>query len=134
MAIQVGMARRKYKVCYPTMYAKEDTPDAKTFNCVQVCAGLGNSRLRVGLCSREGSWFLPLHSRPPGALTSPMLHSLISQRAHQNTLEMISTFNTLLIVAGARVSGGSNLISRSMGNVLCRSAVHAVAPWPAVHL
>ncbi|KFM26165.1 Microsomal glutathione S-transferase 3 [Auxenochlorella protothecoides] len=58
MAIQVGMARRKYKVCYPTMYAKEDTPDAKTFNCVQ--------------------------------------------RAHQNTLEMISTFNTLLIVAGAR--------------------------------
>ncbi|KAJ7539668.1 hypothetical protein O6H91_11G104600 [Diphasiastrum complanatum] len=36
MGIQVGAARRKYKVPYPTMYANEsDNKDAKLFNCVQ---------------------------------------------------------------------------------------------------
>ncbi|KAL6223583.1 hypothetical protein ACLB2K_006967 [Fragaria x ananassa] len=36
MAAQVGMARKKYKVFYPTMYASEsDNKDAKVFNCVQ---------------------------------------------------------------------------------------------------
>ncbi|CAM8959668.1 unnamed protein product [Rhodiola kirilowii] len=36
MAFQVGKARRKYKVFYPTMYAIEsENKDAKLFNCVQ---------------------------------------------------------------------------------------------------
>ncbi|KAL6001649.1 hypothetical protein ACLOJK_007389 [Asimina triloba] len=36
MAFQVGGARKKYKVYYPTMYAAEsENKDAKVFNCVQ---------------------------------------------------------------------------------------------------
>jgi len=36
MGIQVGKARRKYKVSYPTMYAVEsENKDAKLFNCIQ---------------------------------------------------------------------------------------------------
>ncbi|KAJ3672907.1 hypothetical protein LUZ60_006281 [Juncus effusus] len=36
MGIQVGKARRKYKVPYPTMYVTEtENKDAKLFNCVQ---------------------------------------------------------------------------------------------------
>nr|CAD1837609.1 unnamed protein product [Ananas comosus var. bracteatus] len=36
MAFQVGKARKKYKVFYPTMYAVEsENKDAKLFNCVQ---------------------------------------------------------------------------------------------------
>ncbi|XP_057807306.1 uncharacterized protein LOC131021990 [Salvia miltiorrhiza] len=36
MSVQVGNARNKYKVFYPTMYASEsENKDAKLFNCVQ---------------------------------------------------------------------------------------------------
>ncbi|PWA45592.1 microsomal glutathione s-transferase [Artemisia annua] len=36
MQIQVGRARKKYRVSYPTLYATEaDTKDFKLFNCVQ---------------------------------------------------------------------------------------------------
>ncbi|KAK6127506.1 hypothetical protein DH2020_038750 [Rehmannia glutinosa] len=36
MATQVGKARKRYKVFYPTMYATEaENKDAKLFNCVQ---------------------------------------------------------------------------------------------------
>ncbi|KAG9458611.1 hypothetical protein H6P81_003119 [Aristolochia fimbriata] len=36
MARQVGNARKKYKIFYPTMYATEaESKDAKAFNCVQ---------------------------------------------------------------------------------------------------
>ncbi|XP_065850726.1 uncharacterized protein [Euphorbia lathyris] len=36
MAAQVGKARKKYKVPYPTLYATEsENKDAKIFNCVQ---------------------------------------------------------------------------------------------------
>ena len=36
MSFQVGAARKKYKVFYPTMYATEaENKDAKRFNCVQ---------------------------------------------------------------------------------------------------
>ncbi|KAK7300612.1 hypothetical protein RJT34_11460 [Clitoria ternatea] len=36
MAGQVGRARKKYKVFYPTLYASEsENKDAKLFNCVQ---------------------------------------------------------------------------------------------------
>ncbi|XP_051146672.1 uncharacterized protein LOC127262172 [Andrographis paniculata] len=36
MSFQVGKARRKYKVYYPTMYASEsENKDASLFNCVQ---------------------------------------------------------------------------------------------------
>jgi glutathione S-transferase len=36
MAMQVGSARRKYKVPYPTMYALDsENKQAKLFNCVQ---------------------------------------------------------------------------------------------------
>ncbi|XP_050387991.1 uncharacterized protein LOC126804965 [Argentina anserina] len=36
MAAKVGLARKKYKVFYPTMYASEsDNKDANVFNCVQ---------------------------------------------------------------------------------------------------
>ncbi|XP_021910892.1 microsomal glutathione S-transferase 3, partial [Carica papaya] len=36
MAFQVGKARKKYKVPYPTLYASEsENKDAKAFNCVQ---------------------------------------------------------------------------------------------------
>ncbi|KAB2611912.1 microsomal glutathione S-transferase 3-like [Pyrus ussuriensis x Pyrus communis] len=36
MAAQVGRARKRYKVPYPTMYASEsESKDAKVFNCVQ---------------------------------------------------------------------------------------------------
>ncbi|PIA63805.1 hypothetical protein AQUCO_00201261v1, partial [Aquilegia coerulea] len=36
MAFQVGAARKKYKVFYPTLYALEsENKDAKLFNCVQ---------------------------------------------------------------------------------------------------
>ncbi|XP_059623304.1 uncharacterized protein LOC132266447 [Cornus florida] len=36
MAFQVGQARKKYKVNYPTLYAVEsENKDAKLFNCVQ---------------------------------------------------------------------------------------------------
>ncbi|XP_028768781.1 microsomal glutathione S-transferase 3-like [Neltuma alba] len=36
MAAQVGKARKKYKVFYPTLYASEsENKDAKRFNCVQ---------------------------------------------------------------------------------------------------
>lgn len=39
MSLQVGKARRKYKVSYPTLYAVEsENRDAKLFNCVQVRA------------------------------------------------------------------------------------------------
>ncbi|KAM3294557.1 hypothetical protein ACQJBY_037450 [Aegilops geniculata] len=36
MSFQVGAARKKYKVFYPTMYATEsENKEAKPFNCVQ---------------------------------------------------------------------------------------------------
>ncbi|KAJ8753415.1 hypothetical protein K2173_019814 [Erythroxylum novogranatense] len=36
MAAQVGKARKKYKVAYPTLYAVEsENKEAKLFNCVQ---------------------------------------------------------------------------------------------------
>ncbi|XP_078155411.1 uncharacterized protein LOC144551342 [Carex rostrata] len=36
MSIEVGKARKKYKVPYPTLYATEsENKDAKLFNCVQ---------------------------------------------------------------------------------------------------
>ncbi|KAK8635586.1 hypothetical protein V6N13_004317 [Hibiscus sabdariffa] len=36
MGIQVGIARKKYKVPYPTLYALEsENKDAKLFNCIQ---------------------------------------------------------------------------------------------------
>ncbi|PNX68251.1 microsomal glutathione S-transferase 3-like protein [Trifolium pratense] len=36
MAFQVGKARKKYKVFYPTLYAsKSENKDADLFNCVQ---------------------------------------------------------------------------------------------------
>ncbi|GLU10597.1 hypothetical protein SLE2022_273900 [Rubroshorea leprosula] len=36
MAAQVGKARKKYKVSFPTLYASEsENKDAKLFNCVQ---------------------------------------------------------------------------------------------------
>ncbi|XVF71016.1 hypothetical protein PTKIN_Ptkin12aG0000600 [Pterospermum kingtungense] len=36
MGLQVGKARKKYKVYYPTLYALEsENKDAKLFNCVQ---------------------------------------------------------------------------------------------------
>ncbi|XP_015881466.3 uncharacterized protein LOC125422179 [Ziziphus jujuba] len=36
MAFQVGKARKRYKVFYPTLYASEsENKDAKIFNCVQ---------------------------------------------------------------------------------------------------
>ncbi|KAI4389359.1 hypothetical protein MLD38_001591 [Melastoma candidum] len=36
MSFQVGAARKKYKVFYPTLYASEsDNKDAKLFNCIQ---------------------------------------------------------------------------------------------------
>ncbi|KAK1264169.1 hypothetical protein QJS04_geneDACA021222 [Acorus gramineus] len=36
MTLQVGKARKKYKVFYPTMYAVEsENKEAKLFNCVQ---------------------------------------------------------------------------------------------------
>lgn len=36
MTFQVGKARKKYKVFYPTLYASEsENKDAKLFNCVQ---------------------------------------------------------------------------------------------------
>ncbi|GMI69010.1 hypothetical protein like AT1G65820 [Hibiscus trionum] len=36
MAFQVGKARKRYKVFYPTLYALEsENKDAKLFNCVQ---------------------------------------------------------------------------------------------------
>lgn len=36
MGLQVGKARKQYKVFYPTMYAVEsENKDAKLFNCVQ---------------------------------------------------------------------------------------------------
>ncbi|KAL8490059.1 hypothetical protein ACS0TY_025812 [Phlomoides rotata] len=39
MAGQVGKARKKYKVFYPTMYVTEaENKDAKLFNCVKVRA------------------------------------------------------------------------------------------------
>ncbi|CAK9223483.1 unnamed protein product [Sphagnum troendelagicum] len=57
MLEQVGAARKKYKVFYPTMYAVEsENPQAKLFNCVQ--------------------------------------------RAHQNVLEFMPTFISLLLVGG----------------------------------
>ncbi|KAF3517107.1 hypothetical protein DY000_02058568 [Brassica cretica] len=37
MAFQVGGARKRYKVAYPTLYATEsENKDAKLFNCVRV--------------------------------------------------------------------------------------------------
>ena len=37
MGVQVGKARKRYKVYYPTLYAIEsENKDAKLFNCVQV--------------------------------------------------------------------------------------------------
>ncbi|KAK7843391.1 microsomal glutathione s-transferase 3 [Quercus suber] len=37
MAAQVGKARKRFKVPYPTLYALEsENKDAKLFNCVQV--------------------------------------------------------------------------------------------------
>lgn len=73
---QVGEARRKYKVPYPTMYATE-TPtnkDGRAFNCVQ--------------------------------------------RAHQNTLEFLPSFLTVLLLGGLRyplaaaVLGGLYFVAR----------------------
>ncbi|KAG6403331.1 hypothetical protein SASPL_135548 [Salvia splendens] len=37
MTAQVGRARKKYNVSYPTLYASEaDNKDAKLFNCIQL--------------------------------------------------------------------------------------------------
>nr|XP_043633663.1 microsomal glutathione S-transferase 3-like [Erigeron canadensis] len=59
MQIQVGKARKKYKVAYPALYATEaDTKDYKIFNCIQ--------------------------------------------RGHQNTLESLPIFFTLLIIGGLK--------------------------------
>lgn len=59
MAFQVGKARKKYKVYYPTMYATEsENKDAKLFNCVQ--------------------------------------------RGHQNSLEQMPVFFTLMILGGIK--------------------------------
>ena len=35
MGLQVGKARRKYKVFYPNLYADKDHPQADAFNCIQ---------------------------------------------------------------------------------------------------
>ncbi|XP_072972932.1 uncharacterized protein [Typha angustifolia] len=57
MSLQVGKARKKYKVFYPTLYAVEsENKDAKLFNCVQ--------------------------------------------RGHQNSLESMPVFFTMLLVGG----------------------------------
>ncbi|KAL9266656.1 Glutathione S-transferase 3, mitochondrial-like protein [Drosera capensis] len=59
MALQVGRARKKYKVFYPVLYALEsENKDAKLFNCIQ--------------------------------------------RGHQNSLELMPMFFTLLILGGFR--------------------------------
>ncbi|KAL8166696.1 hypothetical protein V2J09_008195 [Rumex salicifolius] len=59
MALQVGGARKKYKVYYPTMYASEsENKDAKLFNCVQ--------------------------------------------RGHQNSLEQMPVFFTLMMLGGMK--------------------------------
>ncbi|RYR46576.1 hypothetical protein Ahy_A07g032313 isoform B [Arachis hypogaea] len=45
MAAQVAIARKRYKVPYPTLYASESqNKDAKLFNCIQhpsICGVLG---------------------------------------------------------------------------------------------
>ncbi|CAI9758108.1 unnamed protein product [Fraxinus pennsylvanica] len=70
MAAQVGAARKKYKVLYPTMYATEaENKDANLFNCVQ--------------------------------------------RGHQNSLEMMPMFFTLMILGGIK----HPLICASLGVV-----------------
>ncbi|KAK9062138.1 hypothetical protein SSX86_019324 [Deinandra increscens subsp. villosa] len=48
MQIQVGRARKKYKVLYPALYATEaDTKDYKLFNCIQ--RGHQNSLESLGM-------------------------------------------------------------------------------------
>ncbi|PON89097.1 Membrane-associated, eicosanoid/glutathione metabolism (MAPEG) protein [Trema orientale] len=59
MAFQVGKARRKYKVPYPTLYALEsENKEGRLFNCIQ--------------------------------------------RGHQNSLELLPIFFTLMILGGIR--------------------------------
>ncbi|EFJ28449.1 hypothetical protein SELMODRAFT_147110 [Selaginella moellendorffii] len=59
MMLQVGKARKRYKVPYPTLYALEsENKEAKLFNCVQ--------------------------------------------RGHQNTLELMPLFLTLLLLGGLK--------------------------------
>ncbi|XP_071735360.1 uncharacterized protein [Rutidosis leptorrhynchoides] len=70
MQIQVGRARKKYKVFYPTMYATEaDSKDFKIFNCVQ--------------------------------------------RGHQNSVERMPIFFTLIVLGGFK----HPLISSALGLV-----------------
>jgi glutathione S-transferase len=89
MGLQVGKARRKYKVSYPTMYAVEsENKDAKLFNCVQVRA--------------------PAHPKilpPPPPLTLGSIslwRRWREQRGHQNSLEVMPLFFAMLLLGGLR--------------------------------
>ncbi|XP_057808399.1 uncharacterized protein LOC131022868 [Salvia miltiorrhiza] len=76
MTAQVGRARKRYNVSYPTLYASEaDNKDAKLFNCVQ--------------------------------------------RGHQNSLEMLPMFLSLMILGGIR----HPVIAASLGVVYCISRI-----------
>ena len=37
MAVRVALARSKYGVSYPDMYADRSVKDGNVFNCIQVC-------------------------------------------------------------------------------------------------
>ncbi|KAK3027602.1 hypothetical protein RJ639_042278 [Escallonia herrerae] len=98
MAAQVGRARRKYKVSYPTMYAVEsENKDAKIFNCIQVCF----LTVIVGFWTIDiatAAFFISLDENEKLLV----LVVITLQRGHQNSLEMMPMFFTLMIVGGIR--------------------------------
>ncbi|KAG6497529.1 hypothetical protein ZIOFF_045430 [Zingiber officinale] len=90
MAIQVGKARRKYKVSYPTLYAIEsENKDAKLFNCIQVRGFL------------QYDFFCPLFCFNLDPRSLPLFCcSMECQRGHQNALEMMPVFFVTLLLSG----------------------------------
>ena len=51
--IQVGIARKKYGIKYPQMYATTDDEDGKMFNCIQVRIKSGSGYLSIFKISKK---------------------------------------------------------------------------------
>lgn len=80
MAVRVALARAKYGVSYPDMYADSSVKDGNVFNCIQVCVCW-----KKKICVADGL---------------PWGYFILVQRGHQNTLEYLPNVLALQALMG----------------------------------